>query len=85
MFWDAPWDQAAAEQACRDTYGITPRPYWMTQQCAHRTASRSDTGTVTQHRPPWSSAPAAAMALPAQVRRQGPAQPEQHGLQQRRL
>ena len=28
MFWDAPWNQTAAEEACWAQFGVRPRPLW---------------------------------------------------------
>lgn len=34
MFWDAPFDVKAAEEACQQQYGVTPRPLWASVQYA---------------------------------------------------
>lgn len=34
MFWDAPFDVKAAEEACQQQYGVTPRPLWASIQYA---------------------------------------------------
>ncbi|PSC70433.1 Lysosomal Pro-X carboxypeptidase [Micractinium conductrix] len=32
MFWSEPWDNDAAVAACKETWGVTPRPLWATVQ-----------------------------------------------------
>ena len=31
-FWSEPWDNDAAVAACKETWGVTPRPLWATVQ-----------------------------------------------------
>ena len=39
MFWEAPFDVEAAEEACQQQYGVTPRPLWASIQYAGPTCS----------------------------------------------
>ena len=40
MFWEAPFDVKAAEEACQQQYGVTPRPLWASIQYVLPNCSR---------------------------------------------